>query len=77
MTKCPECGLPVSACNALNLYRRAVRAVGSGKLDEAAHYAEAADEEYARFVASAASNPIIRPHRLKMAVTDSKAKRSS
>lgn len=44
MKICEECGLPILACNAMAMYRKAAEEMGRGRLDQAKSYAESARE---------------------------------
>ncbi len=46
MSACPECGLPIPACNALAKYRIALGHLKRGRLEEAKDMAESALAEH-------------------------------
>jgi hypothetical protein len=49
---CEECGLPIAACNALAMYRKAVQYYKLGRAEEANRYVTCAEEDYERYLAS-------------------------
>jgi hypothetical protein len=51
VSRCPECELPIAACNALFLYRKAAGAIRTGRKELAVRWHECAEEyleEYLR-----------------------------
>lgn len=46
MKVCDECGLPMDACSALAMYRKAVEEYGRGRKEEGDRHAEGAKEFY-------------------------------
>jgi hypothetical protein len=49
MVRCPECGLPVRACNAIRMYRRAAVLLREGRLVQARDLLNEADSEFERW----------------------------
>jgi hypothetical protein len=49
MNKCDECGLPISACNAIAMFRRAIKARTEGA--DAKRWEEMAEEFYQEYLA--------------------------
>jgi hypothetical protein len=50
MEACHECGLPMSACSALALYRYAIQAFEQGRVEVAKEYAASARLHYDRYL---------------------------
>lgn len=51
MKTCEECGLPIAACNALAMYRKAAEHYKRGRPDDAERCVESAEEFYERHLA--------------------------
>lgn len=51
MNRCPECGLPIKACNAFAYYKMAARSIRYGQIEEAKQDIARAEEWYERFLA--------------------------